>query len=112
MPQTFVVNLPTTSSADFDSSADSSSTSAADTPRTWWFAESANGQARYERFDETLVYLRDILEKQGPFDGVWGFRCAWLGCFNSTGVGADLPVDVGLTSQPRGRDGSLFNPAG
>ncbi|KAM0755603.1 hypothetical protein T439DRAFT_320307 [Meredithblackwellia eburnea MCA 4105] len=71
---TFIVNLPTTSSADFDSTADSTSANPADQPRTWWFAEPReDGFSHFKRFDETLVYLRDIMEKQGPFDGVWGF---------------------------------------
>ncbi|GAA6001825.1 hypothetical protein JCM10207_002337 [Rhodosporidiobolus poonsookiae] len=76
---THVVEVPTESAADFkdkfDSDASSAPTNAADTPRAWWFAEtSSDGHYRkFLKFDETLRNLRDILEKQGPFDGVFGF---------------------------------------
>lgn len=71
--QTFILDVPTTSSADFDSSVDPASASLADRPRTWWFSEARDGQAHYRRLDETLEYLRGILENEGPFDGCWGF---------------------------------------
>ncbi|GAA5850053.1 hypothetical protein JCM8547_000997 [Rhodosporidiobolus lusitaniae] len=76
---THVLEVPTESAADFkdkfDSDAASTPTAAADTPRAWWFADTApDGHYRkFKQFDETLHYLRDILEKQGPFDGVLGF---------------------------------------
>ncbi|GAA5980279.1 hypothetical protein JCM11641_005527 [Rhodosporidiobolus odoratus] len=75
-----VVHVPTESAEDFknkfDSDASSAPASDADTPRAWWFAEPSTGDGHYRKFrdfDATLRYLRDILEKQGPFDGVFGF---------------------------------------
>ncbi|BGP36749.1 Family of serine hydrolases 3 [Rhodotorula kratochvilovae] len=72
-----VVDMPT-DPADFknkfDSDASAAPTSDADTPKAWWFAETQDGQYRkFIKFDETLHYLRNILETQGPFDGVFGF---------------------------------------
>ncbi|GAA5923132.1 alpha/beta hydrolase [Sporobolomyces koalae] len=74
-----VVQMPTTSSDDFkdkfDSSAVADSTAPEDTPRAWWFGEPSpeDGQRRkYTRFDETIVYLRELIEKHQP-DAVWGF---------------------------------------
>ncbi|KAK4704176.1 hypothetical protein P7C70_g2038, partial [Phenoliferia sp. Uapishka_3] len=73
--QTFILDIPTNSSADFDSAIDANATStpAELFPRTWWFSETRNGISHYRRLDETLMYLRNIMEKEGPFDGVWGF---------------------------------------
>ncbi|GJN91639.1 hypothetical protein Rhopal_004662-T1 [Rhodotorula paludigena] len=72
-----VVEMPTDPSdfkTKFDSDASAAPTSEADTPRAWWFAESQDGKYRkFTKFDETLQYLRGILEKSGPFDGVFGF---------------------------------------
>ncbi|BGP12781.1 hypothetical protein JCM10213_007295 [Rhodosporidiobolus nylandii] len=73
-----VVDLPTDAGVDnnkFDSDASAAPTSEADTPRAWWFGKpAADGQYRtFSKYEETLQYLRDILEKQGPFDGVFGF---------------------------------------
>ncbi|GAA5887505.1 hypothetical protein JCM6882_001433 [Rhodosporidiobolus microsporus] len=74
-----IVDVPTDSAEDFknkfDSDASAAPASDADTPRAWWFAKpAADGHCRqFSKFDETLVYLRDILEKQGPFDGVFSF---------------------------------------
>lgn len=72
-----VVEMPTDPSDfknKFDSDASAAPTSEADTPRAWWFAESQDGKYRkFTKFDETLHYLRGILEKSGPFDGVFGF---------------------------------------
>lgn len=60
----------------FDSDASASPSSDADTPRAWWFAKPHPSDGHYRefvRFDETLRHLRQILEEQGPFDGVFGF---------------------------------------
>ncbi|KAG0666157.1 hypothetical protein C6P46_005508 [Rhodotorula mucilaginosa] len=70
-----VVEMPTTDANKFDSDASAAPTSEADTPRAWWFAERAPSDGhfrKFKQFDETLEYLRDILEKQ-HFDGVFGF---------------------------------------
>lgn len=67
--------MPTTDANKFDSDASAAPTSEADTPRAWWFAERAPSDGhfrKFKQFDETLEYLRDILEKQ-HFDGVFGF---------------------------------------
>ncbi|KAG0048405.1 Ovarian cancer-associated protein 2 [Gryganskiella cystojenkinii] len=37
-------------------------------PYGWW-----TGQTHYKGFEESLTQLRDVLEKQGPFDGIMGF---------------------------------------
>lgn len=70
-----VVDMPTSDASRFDSDAAATPTSDADTPRAWWFAESReDGQYRkFVKFEETLRYLRNILEKEGPFDGIFGF---------------------------------------
>lgn len=74
-----VLEMPTGDASDFknkyDSDAAAAPTSDADTPRAWWFAESReDGQYRkFIKFEETLVYLRHILETEGPFDAVFGF---------------------------------------
>ncbi|GAA5857270.1 hypothetical protein JCM5353_003595 [Sporobolomyces roseus] len=74
-----VVDMPTTSSEDFkdkfDSSANANSTAPEDTPRAWWFGKPSaeDGQMReYSKFDQTVVYLRELMEKHQP-DAVWGF---------------------------------------
>ena len=71
--------MPTTSSEDFkdkfDSSANANSTAPEDTPRAWWFGKPSaeDGQMReYSKFDATVVYLRELMEKHQP-DAVWGF---------------------------------------
>lgn len=71
--QTHVIDMPTNSSADFDSSATAAS-APEDQPRGWWFAERENGFKQFRGVEPTLSYLRKTLEEQGPFDGVWGFR--------------------------------------
>ncbi|GJJ78200.1 hypothetical protein EMPS_10559 [Entomortierella parvispora] len=38
------------------------------TPYGWW-----TGQTHYKGFEESLDQLRQVLEKQGPFDGILGF---------------------------------------
>ncbi|GAA5834201.1 hypothetical protein JCM9279_004244 [Rhodotorula babjevae] len=74
-----ILEMPTGDSSDFknkyDSDAAAAPTSDADTPRAWWFAESReDGQYRkFIKFEETLVYLRHVLETEGPFDAVFGF---------------------------------------
>ncbi|CAO3568016.1 unnamed protein product [Mortierella alpina] len=40
-------------------------------PYGWW--TSSPEKPQYKGFDESLKGLRDVLEKQGPFDGVMGF---------------------------------------
>ncbi|KAG0370690.1 hypothetical protein BGZ54_004814 [Gamsiella multidivaricata] len=40
-------------------------------PYGWW--TSSPEKPQYKGFDESLVGLREVLEKQGPFDGVMGF---------------------------------------
>lgn len=67
------MNMPTTSSADFDSTADSTSSAPEDIPRAWWFAERKEGFKHFSQLEECIVYFRKVLEEQGPFDGVWGF---------------------------------------
>ncbi|SGY34371.1 BQ5605_C002g01621 [Microbotryum silenes-dioicae] len=71
--QTHVVDMPTNSSADFDSSATSNSDSPETTPRCWWYAEEKEGYRHFAKMDETLEYLREFIITQGPFDGCWGF---------------------------------------
>ncbi|BGO92905.1 hypothetical protein NBRC10512_006079 [Rhodotorula toruloides] len=76
---THIVDMPTDPTDfrnKFDSDASASPTSDADTPRAWWFAKPHPSDGHYRefvRFDETLRHLRQILEEQGPFDGVFGF---------------------------------------
>ncbi|SCZ90444.1 BZ3500_MvSof-1268-A1-R1_Chr1-3g01993 [Microbotryum saponariae] len=70
---THVVDMPTNSSADFDSSATSNSDSPETTPRCWWYAEQTEGYRHFAKMDETLEYLREFIITQGPFDGCWGF---------------------------------------
>lgn len=73
--------MPTESSSDFkdkfDSTASAAPTSAADTPRAWWFAETAEDGtsdfSRFRGFDVTLVYLRELMEKHAPIQGILGF---------------------------------------
>lgn len=64
--------MPTTDANKFDSDASAAPTSEADTPRAWWFAERSQEFRTFRQYEETLVYLRGILEKQ-HFDGVFGF---------------------------------------
>lgn len=72
--------MPTTSSEDFnankfDSSATAGSTAPEDIPRAWWFGQpsSEDGQMRsYQKFDETVAYLRELMEKHQP-TAVFGF---------------------------------------
>ncbi|KAF9379651.1 hypothetical protein CPB97_008846 [Podila verticillata] len=40
-------------------------------PYGWW--TSSPEKPTYKGFDESLIQLREVLEKQGPFDGVMGF---------------------------------------
>ncbi|GAA5921878.1 hypothetical protein JCM1841_000960 [Sporobolomyces salmonicolor] len=76
-----IVEMPTESSSDFkdkfDSTASAAPTSAADTPRAWWFAETAEDGtsdfSRFRGFDVTLVYLRELMEKHAPIQGILGF---------------------------------------
>ncbi|GAA5821371.1 hypothetical protein JCM10212_003799 [Sporobolomyces blumeae] len=74
-----VVDMPTISSEDFkdkfDSSATADATKPEDVPRAWWFAQRSpeDGELRnYTKFDETLVYMRELVERHQP-DAVWGF---------------------------------------
>ncbi|PWY99861.1 hypothetical protein BCV70DRAFT_176771 [Testicularia cyperi] len=39
-------------------------------PRAWWRADD---EGNYIDWDKTVNYLNDVLEKEGPFDAVWGF---------------------------------------
>lgn len=64
--------MPTTDANKFDSDASAAPTSEADTPRAWWFAERSESFRTFKQYEETLVYLRGILEKQ-QFDGIFGF---------------------------------------
>lgn len=66
------------SSQDLDAPSDRSSSIANDPnipieeqPRAWWRANEETG--KYAQFDETLQYLSNEIEKNGPFDGVFGF---------------------------------------
>jgi hypothetical protein len=54
--QTHIVEVPTDAGDKFDSDATTAPTSAADTPRAWWTADTGDdGQYRkYKGFDETL----------------------------------------------------------
>lgn len=72
--------MPTTSSDDFstdkfDSSATAGSTKPEDTPRAWWFGRPSpeDGVYReYSKLEETIVYLRELMEKHQP-TAVFGF---------------------------------------
>lgn len=44
-----------------------------DEPRSFWHAVSNDGFSDPRELDRTLEYLRDVLETQGPFDGIFGF---------------------------------------
>ncbi|KAK4704141.1 hypothetical protein P7C70_g2079, partial [Phenoliferia sp. Uapishka_3] len=44
-----------------------------DYPRGWWMMRGEEGRRNYTNFDECLTYVRDVLDKQGPFDAVFGF---------------------------------------
>ncbi|KAK4055177.1 Family of serine hydrolases 3 [Microbotryomycetes sp. JL201] len=44
-----------------------------ETARAWWFAEQREDSRHFLKLDETILYLRMMLEQHGPFDGVWGF---------------------------------------
>ncbi|KAK4057701.1 Family of serine hydrolases 3 [Microbotryomycetes sp. JL221] len=68
-----ILHLPTNSSADFDSTASPNPQSPEETPRAWWFAEQREESRHFLKLDETIMYLRTVMEQHGPFDGVWGF---------------------------------------
>ncbi|SCV68482.1 BQ2448_603 [Microbotryum intermedium] len=70
---THIVDMPTNSSADFDSTATSNPDSPETTPRCWWYAEQKEGYRHFNKMDETLEYLREFITTQRPFDGCWGF---------------------------------------
>ncbi|KAM0793506.1 hypothetical protein ACM66B_000945 [Microbotryomycetes sp. NB124-2] len=70
---THVLHLPTNSSADFDSTASPNPQTPEETARAWWFAEQREESRHFLKLDETILYLRMMLEQHGPFDGVWGF---------------------------------------
>ncbi|ORY73866.1 serine hydrolase FSH [Leucosporidium creatinivorum] len=62
-----------------------------DTPRSWWDWQGNHvGFKSNAELDPLLRYLREILETQGPFDGIWGF---------SQGA-ATAPILCALVSQP------------
>ncbi|KAM0749058.1 FSH1-domain-containing protein [Meredithblackwellia eburnea MCA 4105] len=60
-------------------------------PRGWWTMRGEAGRRSYNHFDEFFQFIREILEKQGPFDGVLGF---------SQGAGA-AAVITGLLEKPQ-----------
>ncbi|GAA6032756.1 hypothetical protein JCM8097_000776 [Rhodosporidiobolus ruineniae] len=71
-----VVEVPTDSNSAAEMKDKFDSDVSADTPRAWWFGKTDPSDGHYrkfDKFDETLHYLRNILETQGPFDGVLGF---------------------------------------
>ncbi|KAF7725537.1 hypothetical protein EC973_009567 [Apophysomyces ossiformis] len=39
----------------------------------WWHADQVTPEGYYPGFKESVSYLKDILLKEGPFDGVFGF---------------------------------------
>ncbi|EKC99276.1 hypothetical protein A1Q2_06476 [Trichosporon asahii var. asahii CBS 8904] len=41
------------------------------TPRAWWL--SPGDRSVYKHFDETVSYVYDFMQKNGPFDGIMGF---------------------------------------
>ncbi|KAL7417473.1 serine hydrolase FSH [Mrakia frigida] len=62
--------------ADFDSTAASTpeEQTPENTPRSWWEAGSDGMNMTYVGFDETVQYLREVLDKdEKGFDGVFGF---------------------------------------
>jgi hypothetical protein len=65
------MQLPTTDTSitQFDSAASD------DPARAWWFSEASDGRKTYTQYDETIVYLRKVLEEQQPLgiDAVFGF---------------------------------------
>ena len=70
--------MSTTSSQQFDSTATADSDDPKTIPRAWWFAKAEEGRRHFTHFNESLVYLRKILDdseqgEQGHFDAVWGF---------------------------------------
>lgn len=68
-----VVEISTTSSEQFDSTATADSDDPKTIPRAWWFAKAEEGRRHFTQFNESLVYLRKVLDEQGQFDAVWGF---------------------------------------
>ncbi|GAA5936800.1 hypothetical protein JCM3775_002709 [Rhodotorula graminis] len=44
-----------------------------DEPRSWWHAQSNDGFEDPRELDRTLYYLRTVLEREGPVDGIFGF---------------------------------------
>lgn len=72
-----VVHEPTfanTATQQFDSTAKYGDGAAPEeTPRAWWHAKEADGWKHYEGVREALTSIREALETQGPFDGVFGF---------------------------------------
>ena len=56
--------------------------------RCWW--NSGSDHASYQGWDESLDYLRRIIETQGPFDGVLGFSQGAAAAGLLVASGADL----------------------
>ncbi|GAA6012614.1 hypothetical protein JCM11491_005454 [Sporobolomyces phaffii] len=102
-----VVEMPTTSSQDFndkfDSSATAGSTSPEDTPRAWWFGQPSpeDGVMRvYSKFDECVIYLRELMEKHQP-TAVFGFSQGAAAAAILTALVENPSLDPIFSAPPR-----------
>ncbi|KAH9812928.1 serine hydrolase FSH [Melampsora americana] len=75
-----VIDVPTVGTGafeKFDSTAGSSETDAELIPRAWWSSKEPEQTGLpnkvYEGLDETMTFLREVIDTQGPFDACFGF---------------------------------------